>query len=58
MTVRYSGTNVRCDLSKAPQFKAFLVRGTDEFNYNPQGTIPTETIARLPSDQISQAQTK
>ncbi|MCQ6560521.1 phytanoyl-CoA dioxygenase family protein [Paenibacillus mendelii] len=51
LTIRYSGTNVRCDLSKAPQFKAFLVRGTDEYNYNPQGMIPTETFVRLPSDQ-------
>ncbi|MBB6670775.1 phytanoyl-CoA dioxygenase family protein [Cohnella nanjingensis] len=51
VTIRYSGTNVRCDLSKAPQFKAYLVRGSDEFNYNPQGAIPTEKFARLPSDQ-------
>ncbi|QGQ99027.1 phytanoyl-CoA dioxygenase family protein [Paenibacillus psychroresistens] len=47
LTVRYSGTNVKCDLTKAPQFKAYLVRGADEFNYNPPGVIPTEPFARL-----------
>jgi len=50
LTVRYSGTNVKCDLSKAPQFKAYLVRGTDDYNYNPQGTIPTEKFARLAAE--------
>jgi non-heme Fe2+,alpha-ketoglutarate-dependent halogenase len=46
LTVRYSGTNVKCDLTKAPQFKAYLVHGEDEFNYNPQGIVPTERFAR------------
>jgi len=47
LTVRYSGTNVKCDLSKAPQFKSYMVRGVDEFQHNPQGVVPTEKYARL-----------
>ncbi len=50
LTVRYSGTNVRCDLTKAPQFKAYLVHGEDKFKYNPEGIIPTERFARLPAE--------
>ena len=47
LTIRYSGTNVKCDLSKAPQFKAYLVRGVDEHQYNPPGDVPTASFARL-----------
>lgn len=50
LTIRYSGTNVKCDLSRAPQFKAYLVHGVDEFKYNPEGIVPTERFARLPSE--------
>lgn len=54
LTIRYSGTNVKCDLSRAPQFKAYLVRGQDDFNHNPQGEIPVEKFARLsPEHHIS-----
>ncbi|HZG55048.1 phytanoyl-CoA dioxygenase family protein [Paenibacillus sp.] len=50
LTIRYSGTNVKCDLSRAPQFKAYLVRGVDEFKHNPEGIVPTERFARLPKE--------
>ncbi|MBM7563155.1 phytanoyl-CoA dioxygenase family protein [Paenibacillus sacheonensis] len=50
LTIRYSGNDVKCDLSRSPNFKAYQVRGTDGFKHNPQGEIPTETFARLSPD--------
>ncbi|WNQ13921.1 phytanoyl-CoA dioxygenase family protein [Paenibacillus aurantius] len=50
LTIRYSGTKVKCDLSRAPQFRAYLVNGTDEFLHNPQGELPIEKFARLPKE--------
>lgn len=47
LAARYSGTNVKCDLSKAPQFKAYLVNGIDDYNHNPQGIVPIEKFAKL-----------
>jgi ectoine hydroxylase-related dioxygenase (phytanoyl-CoA dioxygenase family) len=47
LTVRYSPTNVRCDLSVNPHFRTYLARGIDEFNYNPVGTTPTQEFGRL-----------
>ena len=52
LTVRYSGTNVKCDLSKAPSFKSYMCRGVDEYKHNPQGTVPTDKYGRLAPDQI------
>jgi non-heme Fe2+,alpha-ketoglutarate-dependent halogenase len=46
-TIRYSGTNVKCDLSVNPHFKAYLMRGIDEFKLNPVGTVPAERFGRL-----------
>ncbi len=37
-TIRYSGTNVKCDLSVNPHFKSYLMRGVDEYKHNPVGT--------------------
>jgi non-heme Fe2+,alpha-ketoglutarate-dependent halogenase len=52
LTVRYSGTNVKCDTSKAPSFKAYLCRGVDEYKHNPVGIIPTQKYGRLNPDDI------
>ena len=41
MTMRLSPTRVRCDLDVWPNFEAYLMRGTDTFEHNPQGTVPT-----------------
>jgi ectoine hydroxylase-related dioxygenase (phytanoyl-CoA dioxygenase family) len=46
LTVRYSGTNVKNDLSVNPNFKAYLCRGVDTFHYNPVGEPPTERFGR------------
>jgi len=40
-TMRFSSTEVKCDLSVWPNFQAFLVRGVDEYSHNPPGTPPT-----------------
>jgi non-heme Fe2+,alpha-ketoglutarate-dependent halogenase len=42
---RYSSSDVKADLTKAPNFKAYHMRGVDYKN-NPVGTIPTEMFAR------------
>lgn len=41
-TMRFSSTDVKCDLREWPTFQAFLVRGMDEYRHNPPGIIPTE----------------
>lgn len=41
-TMRYSPTEVKCDLDVWPTFAAFLVRGVDEYQHNPPGVVPTE----------------
>lgn len=46
LTIRYSGTNVKNDISVNPNFKTYLCRGHDEFRYNPVGPIPTQRFAR------------
>ena len=46
LTIRYSGTNVKNDLSVNPYFKAYLCRGVDEFHYNPVGVPPAQRFAR------------
>lgn len=46
LTIRYSGTEVKNDLSVNPFFKAYLCRGVDEFHYNPAGVPPTQRFAR------------
>ena len=53
LTIRYSRTNVKCDLSVNPHFKAYLCRGVDEYRHNPVGTAPTEKFARLERKHIS-----
>jgi non-heme Fe2+,alpha-ketoglutarate-dependent halogenase len=53
LTIRYSRTNVRCDLSVNPHFKAFLCRGTDRFHHNPAGVVPQQMYARLDRDHLS-----
>jgi non-heme Fe2+,alpha-ketoglutarate-dependent halogenase len=46
LTIRYSGTNVRNDLSVNPHFKAYLARGTDHYHHNPEGEPPTTEFGR------------
>ena len=46
LTMRYSGTNVKNDLSVNPNFKTYLCRGVDEFGFNPVGVRPTQRYGR------------
>lgn len=46
LTIRYSGTDVKNDLSVNPNFKIYLCRGVDEFKYNPYGMPPTQRYGR------------
>lgn len=46
LTIRYSGTNVKNDMSVNPNFKTYLCRGVDEFKLNPVGTPPTQRYGR------------
>lgn len=52
-TIRYSGTNVKCDLSVNPHFKTYLMRGVDEFRHNPVGTVPEARYGRLERKHLS-----
>jgi ectoine hydroxylase-related dioxygenase (phytanoyl-CoA dioxygenase family) len=40
-TMRFSSTDVKCDLAVWPNFQAFLARGTDRYGHNPPGVPPT-----------------
>ena len=46
MTIRYSGTHVKNDMSVNPNFKTYLCRGIDIHKLNPVGTVPTQRFAR------------
>jgi len=53
LTIRYSSTEVRCDLSVNPHFTTYLCRGVDEFKHNPVGTVPVQQYGRLDRKHIS-----
>ena len=53
LTIRYSRTNVKCDLAVNPYFTTYLCRGTDRFMYNPTGTVPEKKFARLDRKHLS-----
>lgn len=46
LTIRYSGTDVKNDLSVNPNFKTYLCRGVDQYRHNPVGPIPTQRYGR------------
>jgi Phytanoyl-CoA dioxygenase (PhyH) len=46
LTIRYSGTEVKNDLSVNPHFKAHLARGVDRHSFNPVGAAPTKEFGR------------
>ena len=46
-TIRYSRTNVKCDMSVNPFFKSYPCRGVDEFKHNPIMDVPTEYYGRI-----------
>jgi ectoine hydroxylase-related dioxygenase (phytanoyl-CoA dioxygenase family) len=46
LTFRYSGTEVKNDMTVNPNFKAYMCRGVDEFHLNPEGFPPTQRFGR------------
>ncbi len=40
ITMRFSPTDVKCDLGVWPTFESYIARGSDRFNYNPIGQPP------------------
>ena len=53
LTIRYSTTEVKCDLSVNPHFKTYLCRGVDRFRHNPIGTVPAARYGRLDRKHVS-----
>lgn len=53
LTIRYSRTNVKCDLTINPHFTTYLCRGVDRHNHNPKGTVPVQQFGRLDRTHIS-----
>lgn len=44
--LRFSATEVKCDMERNPNFLSYMVRGVDRYNHNPQGRIPDTAFAR------------
>jgi non-haem Fe2+, alpha-ketoglutarate-dependent halogenase len=53
LTIRYSGTNVKNDLTVNPHFKAYLARGMDLYRHNPTGAPPTRKFGRTDFKAVS-----
>lgn len=53
LTIRYSSTIVKCDLSINPYFTTYLCRGVDRYKHNPVGTVPTQKFGRLDRKHVS-----
>jgi non-haem Fe2+, alpha-ketoglutarate-dependent halogenase len=53
LTIRYSSTIVKCDLSINPHFKTYLCRGVDTYEHNPVGAVPTQEYGRLERAHVS-----
>ena len=53
LTVRYSSTIVKCDLSVNPHFTSYLCRGVDRYRHNPPGKVPTQRYGRLDRKHVS-----
>jgi len=53
LTIRYSSTIVKCDLSVNPHFKTYLCRGVDAYQHNPVGSVPTQRYDRLDRMHVS-----
>jgi hypothetical protein len=53
LTIRYSTTQVKCDLSVNPHFRSYLCRGVDTYRHNPVGVVPTQKFGRLERKHLS-----
>jgi non-haem Fe2+, alpha-ketoglutarate-dependent halogenase len=46
-TIRYSRTNVKCDLNVNPFFRTYHCRGVDEYEHNPRFEAPIDYYGRI-----------
>lgn len=53
LTIRYSSTIVKCDLSVNPYFTTYPCRGVDRYHHNPVGKVPEERFGRLDRKHVS-----
>ena len=53
ITFRYCPTGVKCDLSVWPNFEVYPSRGTDRFQHNPVGKMPTQNAYPTSFNQLS-----
>ena len=53
ITFRYCPTGVKCDLSVWPNFEVYPSRGTDRFQHNPVGKMPTQNAYPATFNQLS-----
>ncbi|HTR98618.1 MAG TPA: phytanoyl-CoA dioxygenase family protein [Bacteroidota bacterium] len=53
LTIRYSTTEVKCDLTVNPYFTTYLCRGVDRYRHNPVGKVPTAMYGRLDRKHVS-----
>lgn len=53
LTIRYSRTIVKCDLSVNTFFKTYLCRGVDTYTHNPVGVVPEQKFGRLEGKHIN-----
>lgn len=53
LTMRFSPTEVKCDLNVWPTFESSMARGVDRYNHNPQAKVPTGDACPVRSFQHS-----
>jgi len=53
LTIRYSSTIVKCDLTVNPHFTTYLCRGVDQYRHHPAGKVPAQKYGRLDRKHIS-----
>jgi non-heme Fe2+,alpha-ketoglutarate-dependent halogenase len=50
LTMRFSSTDVKCDMEEWPEFSIHVVRGIDVYRYNPVRAVPFEKFSRYDYD--------
>ncbi len=53
ITLRYCPTEVKCDLNVWPNFEVYPCRGTDRFQHNPVGKVPSRNSYPTSYNQLS-----
>ena len=53
LAIRYSPTDVKCDLKVWPTFEVYLVRGVDDYKHNPVAKVPSGNRSPVSKNQGS-----